>query len=317
MIVAASRGFRRLAVAATAATYLLIVAGGVVRVTGSGLGCGETDDWPLCHGALLPPAQQTAIIEFSHRWLAFIATTLVVTLAAAIWLRHRQQRRLVVAATAVVGLFVLQIALGAITVKYKLPNGVIMLHLANALLLLGALTWIAVNVLRRDTAHVRPAARVLRLGSLAAAATYVLALSGALVVDQGAGYACDGWPLCGGGFQLSTNQLASVNLVHRVVAGAVVLLLGYVMVKLRRAAPSDRALRGATRAVMLLMVAQVAAGALVVELRLPAAVRAVHIALASALWAAVVASVVLTRGTAESQTAAPLPRETARVRAAV
>lgn len=305
---APSSAFRRLTVLAAVATYLLIVAGGVVRVTGSGLGCGDKDQWPFCRGQWLPPLEQTALIEFTHRWVAAAATFLVVLLAAWVWWRYRQVRRLVVGASVVVVLFVLQIALGAITVEYNLPSGIIMIHLANALLLLGALTWIAVTTVTAGSERPRPAQSAVRLAGIAAGATYVLALTGALVVDQGAGYACAGWPLCGNGFQLSSGQLADFNLLHRFVAGAVVLLLAYSMLKLRAVMREDRALRRATLVVGLLLLAQVVAGALVVDLRLPAGVRALHLALASGLWAWVVVTTTLARGAprAEAHTAARL-----------
>ncbi|MDQ6856990.1 MAG: COX15/CtaA family protein [Candidatus Dormibacteraeota bacterium] len=296
-----SHGFRRLTAVTAVATYLLIVMGGVVRVTGSGLGCGEKDQWPLCHGGLLPPLQQTALIEFTHRWLAVIAAVLLFTLAGWVWLRYRHVRWLAIGAAVVVGLYVLQIVLGAITVFFNLPSGVVMIHLANALLLLGALVWIAVSTAMATSSRPRPSVPTLRLAGIAAAATYVLALSGALVVDQGAGGACAGWPLCGNGFQLTSGQYADINLLHRLVAGVVVLLLGYSMMKLRRARPGDRALRSATLGVTLLIVAQVIAGAVVVDLHLPPAARAVHLALASALWACVLTSAVLTRGNASAQ----------------
>ncbi len=144
---------------------------------------------------------------------------------------------------------------------------------------------------------------VARLAGIAAGATYVLALSGALVVDQGAGAACAGWPLCGNGFQLTSGQYADINLLHRLVAGVVVVLLGYAMMRMRRARPGDRALRLATMCVTLLIVAQVAAGAVLVDTRLPAAVRGVHLALASGLWAFVVMSAVLTRGNTATERA--------------
>jgi heme A synthase len=299
---APSRAFRRLTVLTAVATYLLIVAGGVVRVTGSGLGCGDKDQWPFCRGQWLPPLEQTALIEFSHRWVAAVATFLVVLLAAWVWWRYRHVRRLAIGATVVVLLFMVQIALGAITVEFNLPSGIIMIHLANALLLLGALTWIAVTTATAATDRPRAQPSAVRLAAIAAGATFVLALSGALVVDQAAGYACAGWPLCGNGFQLSTGQLADVNLLHRLVAGVVVLLLGYSMMKLRRTRPDDRALRRATVAVTLLVVAQVAAGALVVDLRLPPAVRGLHLALASGLWACVVVTAVIARGVAHGET---------------
>lgn len=290
-----SRAFRRLAVLTALSTYLLIVAGGVVRVSGSGLGCGETDQWPLCHGALLPPAEHTAIIEFTHRWIAAITTALVITLAVVAWTRYRHLRRVVWPATAVVVLFVVQIALGAITVEYNLPNGVIMLHLANALLLLAVLVHIAVTAVSAGREVTTPPPGLLRLAAVAAGATYLLALSGAFVVDQGAGDACDGWPLCGGGFQLSAATNAVINVGHRFVAGIVVVLLGFAMARLRSRLRGDTVVRRWAMVVNLLILAQVAAGAVMVELDLPPAVRGVHLALASGLWASVVVVAVRTR----------------------
>ena len=79
MISRPSPGFRRLAVATAVATYLLIVWGGIVRVTGSGNGCGTQDQWPLCHGSLLPAWQINTLIEFTHRWIASVCTLLVMT----------------------------------------------------------------------------------------------------------------------------------------------------------------------------------------------------------------------------------------------
>ncbi len=66
--VRARRSFGRLAVFAAAYTYALIVVGGVVRISGSGLGCG--DDWPRCHGSWIPPMTVSTLIEYLHRLLA-------------------------------------------------------------------------------------------------------------------------------------------------------------------------------------------------------------------------------------------------------
>lgn len=289
-----SRALRRLAVTTVAVTYLLVVWGGVVRVSGSGLGCGTRDDWPLCQGRLLPTWDQSAVIEFTHRWLAAMATILVVLLVAVAWLRYRHMRRLTVTASVVAALFVVQVMLGAATVELKLSGAIVMVHLANALALLGALVYIAVQTFAIPLRSLLTAGasksksgrpRAARRMIYAAAATYGLVLTGALVVADGAGAACAGWPLCGNGFQLDSSHLATVNLFHRGVAGAVALFVGYATAMVMRSHRGVGAVRIIGIGLNFLLLAQIAAGALVVELRLPATARGVHLALASALFA--------------------------------
>lgn len=306
-----SRAFRRLAVVTAALTYMLIVVGGVVRVTGSGDGCGSSGGWPLCNGSLLPALRTTTLIEFSHRWITTIATVLIVALVITAWVSVRRYRRLVVASTLAGVLLVLQIALGALVVEFDLPGGIVLVHLANALLLLGVLVYVAVmaNTLGTEAeSRALGLARAVRLTTIAAGATYVLALSGALVVETKSSAGCNGWPLCGGGFQLPAAQMDVINVTHRLVAGVAVVLIGVVMGMLLRRFRGDGALRRAALVVNVVLLAQIAAGALVVVLRLPSGVQALHLALASLLWATIVGVAVLTRARVEAT--APAPAET-------
>ena len=56
--------FRGLSAFTVLATFSLVILGGVVRVTESGLGC---PDWPGCDGGIFPPLETKALIEYSHR----------------------------------------------------------------------------------------------------------------------------------------------------------------------------------------------------------------------------------------------------------
>src|SRR3989449_11721106 len=82
-----TRRFTRLAWTAATFTYLLIILGAIVRITGSGLGCGE--HWPLCNGKLLPPLDLPTMIEYGHRLAAAAVSGLVTALAAYAWCLRR------------------------------------------------------------------------------------------------------------------------------------------------------------------------------------------------------------------------------------
>ena len=85
--------FRRLVTLTIAATFVLILIGGVVRVSDSGLGCGPagsgTHGWPLCEGGVLPADSAESTIEFSHRLAAGVVAVLIALL---IWRALRQLR---------------------------------------------------------------------------------------------------------------------------------------------------------------------------------------------------------------------------------
>lgn len=302
------RLFRRLTATTAAVTFLLIVAGGVVRVTGSGEGCGVPgQNWPLCNGHLVPLPDVPTLIEFSHRVLAFLATLLMVATLVLAWGRHRSERRIVVAATVGSALLVVQILLGFVVVETGLLSGTILVHLANAELLLGVLVYLAYVARVAGTERERRALAprpVRRLLWAAAAAVYLLVLSGALVVDTASSTGCLGWPLCGNGLQLPAGGAGDLNMLHRVVAGVVALFVGFAM-GLVLSRTTDRGVRVAAMLVNLLLVAQIAAGAVMVDTGFETAVRSSHEALASAFWALTLLVAVLGHRTALK---APAPR---------
>src|SRR5512132_130175 len=112
------RRFRRLADLTAVVTFLLIIVGGVVRVSDSGLGCGPagsgTHGWPLCGGRVVPFIETNAVIEFSHRVVAGVVAILILILAWRAITRLREHRWLV-RGTVLAGVLVLaQAALGGL-----------------------------------------------------------------------------------------------------------------------------------------------------------------------------------------------------------
>src|SRR6202162_5006733 len=257
------KAFRALSVATAVVTYALVVLGGVVRVSGSGLGC---PDWPLCHGRLLPPLNLHAIIEYSHRTTASLTSTLVVLTAAVAWLAWRKRRDLVIPATVALAVLVVR---GAITVRLELPPMIVLAHLATAMALLGAVCVTAVAALVPAPAGAVDRVAMRRM-LLAAGGTYVLIISGSLVVGSGASGACNAWPLCGGGLSFAFDGSPAIQLLHRGIAGLSGLLIVLSLVSLlarHRSHPAVRATVAVTLAALGFQVAEGAAGG---TLQLPA-----------------------------------------------
>ena len=279
--------FRGLTLATTLSVFALLVLGGVVRVTGSGLGC---PDWPLCEGGLLPPADSKAIIEFSHRVVAsFLVGPLVVATFLSAWISQRRQPWLVWPATVMLALVLAQAGLGGVTVLNELPGETVMAHLALGEALLGLMALITVVAHRGAPRLDAPSWARGKLRSfpsllaVSAAASFVLLLSGSYVTISGSTGACLDWPLCNGD-AFPGGQLQLVHMVHRYVALIVGLLVLYTLhLGFRRGAqpPEIRALSLAAAA---LFGAQVLAGAGAVWTDFSQEFRGLHLGVASAFW---------------------------------
>jgi heme A synthase len=284
--------FRGLALVTALMTLFLIIVGGVVRVSGSGLGC---PDWPTCHGQIVPPLVLQSIIEFTHRFTASVVSLLVVVTGIVAWRRFRSQRWLIVPATLGVALLVVQIALGAFTVELELTPALVTAHLGTALALFAttvvtaAAAWRAVEPDRRfqiDGFAV--------LGLVTVALTFSVQLLGAFVIKGAASFSCDGWPLCAGGFGLPNDAAATLNLTHRLLAAVVAFFYVLFVVRSPTSNAPGPALSWHLYGGLVLLAAQIVVGAGVVLWRVPPFTAALHLALAAAFWGNLVATVLLT-----------------------
>jgi heme A synthase len=294
--------FRRLCSATIVATFALVLIGGIVRVSDSGLGCGPagsgTQGWPLCEGRLLPFLEGTTAIEFSHRAVAAIVGVLIALMAVHALRRLRAHRWIVRGSLAAAALVVAQAALGGATVEEGLSEGLVAAHLGLAMVLLGALV-----VLRRlavPDANAAPAGAPRALRVLATASVVlVLAtiVAGGWVAGTegegtasepalGAHLACgEQFPGCLGEWMpFGTSRLVDIQLTHRafMYLAALSVLSAAAVALRRRILPRAFALTAA------LLLCQVLLGALNVWVGKHAGLIVAHLTLGTLLWSATV-----------------------------
>ena len=308
-ILGADGRFQALAWVTVASVYAMLVLGGVVRVTESGLGCG--DDWPLCAGQWLPPLESKAIIEYAHRVAAsFLVGPLIVATFIVAWLRYRREPWIIWPAVAAVVLVVVQALLGGLTVTTELSGHVVMTHLAVAELTLACCVLLAVMAHRggmRDgpSSWAVGKMRLFPALSLAAAvALFLILLSGSYLTNSESAtaiapptaiYACQTWPLCANEWSgvFPGGKFALIHMAHRYVALVAGLFIIYALHLGFRGRTQPTVIRWLSMTALALFAAQVLAGAGVIWAGFgqDVEVRALHLALASGVWGVTVAVV--------------------------
>ncbi len=231
-------------VVAVVLTFLLVVLGGVVRVSDSGLGCGPagsgTQGWPLCNGRLIPLLDVNTIIEYSHRLLASFVAIAALLLLVYVWRRLRDNRTALILTTVALASVLAQAVLGGLAVEENLNAALVAAHLGLAMLLLAMFLGIRKTVAAGDKQPVNSG----RLYRAAAVMTVVVVLgtivSGGYMAGSeghgretahghGAHYACGNeFPACRGEFlPFGANRDINIHLIHRVfMYTASLLILG-------------------------------------------------------------------------------------------
>jgi heme a synthase len=283
------RRFRVLAALTAISGYLQISLGGLVRVSGSGLGC---PDWPTCHGKLYPPLTFHGIVEYSHRANgALFGLLVILVVVAGFWLGRERARDLRWLALATLLTVIGEGLLGWQVVANLLAPALVMLHLAIALVILALM--VAIFILAGPAPAARPSASFGRLALGGALLLFVLQLTGSAVVATNADLVCKSWPLCGGGFSVDLSGVAGFDVLHRTFAGVVGVYLAVLLVQaIRRqaAVPGVAAIAWVT---LVLLAVQVALGAGVAVTNEVAVLQGAHVMVASAVWAGVAALAVI------------------------
>ena len=301
--------FRRLLAATIVATFALIVIGGIVRVSDSGLGCGAagsgTEGWPLCGGRALPLLKENAVIEFSHRLAATVVVVLIAGLCLLAFRRLRDRRWLVRGSLGAAVLVLAQAALGGLTVEHGLHSAFVAAHLGLAMLLLGLL--ITLRRISQPEAHEAPvdASRGLRIAAGVAAALvlativaggYVAGTEGEGTANEpvlGAHLACGKeFPSCLGKFMpFQYGRLVDIQLTHRLLmylATIAVLTMAGLALRRRVAAASERERFRPFLFPVAILACQILLGALNVWLGKHPALIVAHLTMGTILWASVV-----------------------------
>ena len=278
---------QRVAWAATVITYFLIALGGTVLATDSGLSC---PDWPLCFGQAYYSGTFHVFLEQFHRFTAATVSVLIVLLAVGIIAWARKDRVLLSMAIVAPILLAIQIVLGGLTVLWKLPPQIITAHLGTALAIFAIVITIAVLSGKPAPSKEHPAKtrKFAQLAITNALLVYILILLGSYVTGSGAVLACPGWPLCTPASWAVSNHLADINILHRVYAVFVGLVMLWTVISaLRRwrVAPGQ-AIVGLIGGI--LFACQAVVGGLIVLLNEPAFVAGLHLALATAVWGTLV-----------------------------
>lgn len=119
---------RRLAVASLIGQTLLVVTGGAVRLTASGLGC---PTWPRCTETSLVNTPEMGIhgfIEFGNRLLTFALAAVAALMLVYLWNLRKERRDLFLLALGLLASIPAQAVIGGITVLTNLNPWVVGLH---------------------------------------------------------------------------------------------------------------------------------------------------------------------------------------------
>jgi cytochrome c oxidase assembly protein subunit 15 len=264
----------RLNVLALALVALIVVTGGAVRLTDSGLGC---SDWPTCTvGHLTPALQFHGLVEFGNRMVTVVLTIAVAASFLASLVRRPRRRDLVYLSGGLVLGVLAQAVLGGIVVYTKLNPYLVMVHFFATMLLLAD----AVVLVHRSTRDFAPGSARLLIPRPLLRLHYAVLVLLALVIAAGTATTGAG-PHAGetSGQQVAKRIPIALRDMAELHSSLVMLLVGLtigLVVGLHLADVPER-VRRAGRILLAVMVAQAAVGYTQYFTHLPALLVEVHL----------------------------------------
>jgi heme a synthase len=286
------KAVRGLSIAALVVACLHLIFGAIVRISGSGMGCG--DHWPKCYGYWFPPfSRPDLVVEVSHRYLASILV-ITVTSMALVALRHRSEPGVggrggvLRSSVGAVGAVLFAAILGGVTVKMGNAPWATVAHwlVAMTLLALVATTAIRAGALGGTSAAAQRGTRRAARSARAAAGLAILAvaLGGLTAKVSGAAVACTTVPGCGRNPNVESLGVY-IQITHRTLALLLVLhLFGVVMMMRKRRADEAPVVVRAAMIAFAMVILQLIVASSMILLHLPAVLRSLHEATGVGIW---------------------------------
>lgn len=281
---------RRLAGVSLLAALGHVIFGGFVRISGSGMGCG--DHWPKCYGYWFPPLDRPdLVIEVFHRYFAATLSTVVAAFLLMAFLKRHEsgvagRGGVLRSAMLAFGIVVTAATLGAVTVNFRNEWWATLAHKAVAMSLLGTLSvaWMRAGGMPSLTtiSDRLVSDKTIKGTTVAAVLALLTVMMGGMVAKwAGAAVACAGFPLCGPGSLGGGAQ--HIQLTHRVLAYVTALhvVMMTVLIMRRKEHRTVTLLAYVASAVVVL---QIVFGALMVLGGFPIVIRSLHQATGVLLW---------------------------------
>jgi cytochrome c oxidase assembly protein subunit 15 len=229
---------RGLAIATLIAQIVLVVTGGAVRLTASGLGCPR---WPRCNDTsyvYTPEMGIHGIIEFGNRTLTFVLAFIALALLISVWRFRKERRDLWWLAWSQFGIIPAQAIIGGITVLTHLNPWVVGLHLLVSILLI-AFAVLLVDRAKNQVSAIPAVPNFLRVNLVAAGIFVSIAvLLGVVVTGSGPHAGASGAKRNGLDPEIITElHVIPVYVLVTLTAIALIIILYYVKVspRLKRA----------------------------------------------------------------------------------
>jgi cytochrome c oxidase assembly protein subunit 15 len=270
--------YRRVTLFALLALIFIVVTGGAVRLTGSGLGC---PDWPTCaENSVVAPWEYHAMVEFVNRTITGLVSVAVMLAVLGSLVRRPRRKDLLWLSLGLVAGVIGQIVLGGLTVLFELKPGFVMAHFLLSMVLIANAVVLHHRAGRPD-GPTRPAvgSDLMALGRLEIAAAALAIFLGTIVTSSGPH---------GGDEDAERFRflLPDVTRIHGIAVMLFLVLTLVTMSRLRKAGVDAVVLRR-SEVLLAVLVAQAALGYVQYFTGVPALLVGFHIAGATAVWVAV------------------------------